>query len=347
MSSPTLPPQCWPRGRIIAWIIGGLLLIIIVATAWVGLRGAMAYQHLQQIQNGAGAAVSAVAADPSGATSDVARLASDAEAAHGLTSDPVWAVARAHALDRASVDGFRNRRISVGRPAEWSAPPLATASQSSSIDSLKPVNGRIETGALSALVAPAEDAAATAGRAAAAVQAIDRTPLLGAVAAPSVKRTNSSHERRALSMLCRERPNFFRRCSVKMDPASTCFSCRTTQNGVHSAASPARRFCFAPTRAPSHSLTRAPPPRCRAASRTPLCSYLTTSRRSTRRALPVLPQSDPDSRLHNRWSSGARHVQEADGHRRCWRDRRGPGRAFLSPAGIGPVTLGGWATVDS
>lgn len=168
-------------GRIIAWIIGGLLLIVVVATAWVGVRGAMAYQHLEQIQNGAGAAASAVAADPSGATSDVARLASDAQAAHDLTSDPVWAVAEHTPWIGPQLAAFATVASASDDLLRGALLPLATASQSSSIDSLKPVNGRIETGALSTLVAPAEDAAATAGRAAAAVQAIDRTPLLGAV----------------------------------------------------------------------------------------------------------------------------------------------------------------------
>jgi len=181
MSSPTLPPVMLAAGRIIAWIVTGLLLTIIVATAWVGMRGAMAYQHLQQIQNGAGAAASAVAADPSGATPALARLASDAEAAHSLTSDPVWAVAEHTPWIGPQLTALATVASASDDLLRGGLLPLATASQSSSIDSLKPVDGRIETGALSTLVSPAEDAAATAARAAAAVQGVDRTPLIGAV----------------------------------------------------------------------------------------------------------------------------------------------------------------------
>lgn len=181
MSSPTLPPAMLAAGRVIAWIVGGLLLLTIAATAWVGVRGAMAYQHLEQIQNGAGAAASAVAADPSAAAPALARLASDAETARGLTSDPIWAIAEHAPWIGPQLAAFATVSSASDDLLRGALLPLATASQSSSIDSLKPVDGRIETGALSTLVTPAEDAASTADRAAAAVQSIDRTPLLGSV----------------------------------------------------------------------------------------------------------------------------------------------------------------------
>jgi len=181
MSSPTFPPTMLAAGRVIAWIVGALLLTVVVTTTWVGVRGAVAYQHLEQIQKGVGAATRAVAADPSGATPAVARLASDAEAARDLTSDPLWTMAEHAPWIGPQLAAFATVASASDDLLRGALLPLAAASQSSSIDSLKPVDGRIETGALSTLVTPAEDAATTADRAAVAVRSIDRTPLLGAV----------------------------------------------------------------------------------------------------------------------------------------------------------------------
>lgn len=181
MSSSTLPPAMLTAGRIVAWIIGGLLLVVLVTTAWVGVRGAMAYQHLEEIQTTAGSAASAVAADPSESAPALAHLASEAEAARGLTSDPIWAVAERTPWIGPQLAAFATVARASDDLLRGGLLPLATASQSSSIDSLKPINGRIDTNALSTLAVPAENAAVTARQAAMAVQGIDRTPLIGAM----------------------------------------------------------------------------------------------------------------------------------------------------------------------
>ncbi len=59
--------------------------------------------------------------------------------------------------------------------------PLMTAVQDTSIDAIKPVDGRIDTAALSALVGPAEQAAQRAANASATMNAVNNEALIGAV----------------------------------------------------------------------------------------------------------------------------------------------------------------------
>lgn len=181
MSAHTLPPAMRAAGRISTWALGGVLILLTLAAVWVGVRGAIAYGHLERIQTDGSAAATEVASDPSSAAPTLARLASDAEAAHGLTSDPVWKLAERTPWIGPQLAAFGTVAAASDELLRGSLLPLATAAQSTSLDSLKPVDGRIDTSGLATLVAPSEAAAASARDAAAAVESIDPTPLIGVV----------------------------------------------------------------------------------------------------------------------------------------------------------------------
>ncbi|WP_081322679.1 DUF4012 domain-containing protein [Microbacterium testaceum] len=150
--------------------------------AWVGVRGAMAYQHLSQVQAGAAKGVSAVSEDPASAMPALEGLVTDAEAAHDLTSDPVWALAEQIPWVGPQLAAFGAVAKASDDLLRGSLLPLATAAQGLSIDSLKPVGGRVDASTLVGLDGPAQDAASHANAAADAVRDIDRTPLVGGVA---------------------------------------------------------------------------------------------------------------------------------------------------------------------
>ena len=181
MSAHTLPPAMRTAGRISTWTLGAILILLTLAVVWVGVRGAIAYGHLERIQTDGSAAASAVASDPSSAAPTLARLASDAEAAHGLTSDPVWQIAERTPWIGPQLAAFGTVASASDQLLRDSLLPLAVAAQSTSLDSLKPVDGRIDTSGLATLVAPSEAAATSAHEAAAAIENIDRTPLIGVV----------------------------------------------------------------------------------------------------------------------------------------------------------------------
>lgn len=175
-----LPRPARTAGRIFAWTVAGLLLAVVIAV-WVGVRGALAYQHLQRIQTGAAQSTAALAADPSSAAPTLARLAADASEAHQLTSDPVWALASHTPWIGPQLAAFGTVAAASDELLRESLLPLATAAQNVSIDGLRPVGGRLDTSVLAGLVTPAQDAVTRAADAAVAVQDIDRTPLIGVV----------------------------------------------------------------------------------------------------------------------------------------------------------------------
>lgn len=179
----TLPRPVRTAGHIFAWVLAGVLILGILATIWIGTRGAMAYQHLERIQTGAAASTSALADDPSSAAPMLARLAAEAADAHALTSDPIWALAEHTPWIGPQLAAFATVAASSDEVLRESLLPLATAAQNISLDSLRPVGGRIDTTVLGSLVAPAQKAAPLSAHAASAVHEIDRTPLIGAVGA--------------------------------------------------------------------------------------------------------------------------------------------------------------------
>lgn len=181
MSTDTLPPLARRAGRVFAWALFGLLILGVLLATWVGARGALAYQHLQRVQTGAAASTAAVASDPSEAVLSLASVASDAADAHALTSDPIWSLAEHLPWVGPQLKAFGTVAASSDELLRQSLLPLATAAQDVSLESLKPVDGRIDTGMLAELVGPASDAAARAEHAALTVRDIDRTPLVGAV----------------------------------------------------------------------------------------------------------------------------------------------------------------------
>lgn len=176
-----LPRPARTAGRIFAWTVAGLLLLAVAIAVWVGVRGALAYQHLQRIQTGAAQSTAALAADPSSAAPTLARLAADASEAHQLTSDPVWALASHTPWIGPQLAAFGTVAAASDELLRESLLPLATAAQNVSIDGLRPVGGRLDTSVLAGLVTPAQEAATRAADAAVAVQDIDRTPLIGVV----------------------------------------------------------------------------------------------------------------------------------------------------------------------
>lgn len=174
------PKELRTVGRAVGWVLAGVILVCGLGIAWIGVRGALAYQHLANVQAGAQAAATSVASDPSGAGAALARLASDAVEARELTSDPVWTLAEGTPWVGPQLAAFGTVAASSDQLLRESLLPLATAAKDVSVESFKPVGGRIETERLTGLVQPAQEAATKAREAASAIDDIDRTPLLGA-----------------------------------------------------------------------------------------------------------------------------------------------------------------------
>jgi len=179
--SRVLPPRALSTGRVFAWALVTILVVVFLGMVWIGVRGALAYKHLERIQTGASESVATMTKDPSATASTLASLAADAADARNLTSDPIWAAAENLPWIGPQLAAFGTVASSSDQLFRESLLPLAVAAKGLSIHSLEPVDGQIDTSALGTLVEPARAAGLKAAAAAEAAQDINRTPLLGVV----------------------------------------------------------------------------------------------------------------------------------------------------------------------
>ncbi|GAA3025090.1 DUF4012 domain-containing protein [Microbacterium dextranolyticum] len=177
----TLPPPARTAGRVLAWVVGALLLLALIAAVWIGVRGADAYGHLRNIEQTAGAGTAALTADPVSAAQTLRGLAADAADAHTLTSDPVWRAAEHLPWLGPQLGAFAAVAAS-GDQLLGGLAPLASAAEGLSLDAIRPVGGRIDPAVLAPLAGPAQTAAARADAASTGIRDIDRAPLVGEVA---------------------------------------------------------------------------------------------------------------------------------------------------------------------
>ncbi|WP_027479371.1 DUF4012 domain-containing protein [Gryllotalpicola ginsengisoli] len=173
------------RSRV-GWIIGGVVLLVLVAAAvWVGVRGALAANELKQALPVANRIQDALLkGDDSAAQQQASALAKHADRAHSLTSDPVWWLAERIPGLGPNLSAVGDVSASAARIADDALPPLVKAAHALTPDSFKPVNGALP---LAPLVKArpsvvAADRAVTA--AAASVEKIDTSQLVGPLASP-------------------------------------------------------------------------------------------------------------------------------------------------------------------
>ncbi len=156
----------------------GLLIVAVLSAIWVGVRGAIAYSHLQQAR----ADLSAVVADLDDTASVENRIQSagaHARTAGEMTSDPVWSMAerlpwigpQLHAVGTISA-------VAAELDATVLA-PLSDIAARFSPDAFRIEGGAIDLSIFETLRGPAAEAASGLEAAVARLEAIDTAPLLG------------------------------------------------------------------------------------------------------------------------------------------------------------------------
>lgn len=126
-------------------MVGGLVLVLIAAVAWIGVRGLLAKQELEAALPLATAVQRQVVdGDSEAAAATAAQLARHAEAAAALTSDPVWRAVEAIPWVGPNVESMRVMAASVHLVAKGAVKPLADAAGAIDLASFKPAGGRVD-----------------------------------------------------------------------------------------------------------------------------------------------------------------------------------------------------------
>ena len=181
MSDSRFFPPSKRAGRIALRAVTSALILVCGVGMWVGVRGVLAYQHLEAVRDAAGRAGSALLEDSTSAATLVADTSRDAGFARDLTADPVWLLAENTPWIGPQLEALRVVSRSTAELFEDGLLPLVSSADQNSLDALKPTAGRIDPTALESLAGSAAQAADASRAAAAAVEAIDPTPLIGRV----------------------------------------------------------------------------------------------------------------------------------------------------------------------
>ncbi|GAA1533467.1 DUF4012 domain-containing protein [Microbacterium ginsengiterrae] len=178
VSSESLSAQRRRRaGRVTAWILGGILLLAVLGTFWIGIRGFLAYQHLNDARATAADAASALAA-PATASELIREVSADTSTAHELTSDVVWKAGELLPWIGPQLAAVSTVASALDDVASQSLTPLASVAGSFSLDSIRPQNGAIDLTVFDALDGAASEGAAGLGAAASVIDGIDQRPLV-------------------------------------------------------------------------------------------------------------------------------------------------------------------------
>lgn len=163
-------------GLVFAALLGATLIAAVALTAWVGVRGVLAYGHLQDAQAAASTARDSLA-DPATAADAVAALSEDTAAARALTSDPVWRFAEDVPWVGPQLAAVATVAAAVDDVAT-ALDPLSQVAATFDVAALRPQDGRIDLAPFTAIQDAATTGADGIAGAAASVSAIDRAPLL-------------------------------------------------------------------------------------------------------------------------------------------------------------------------
>ncbi|WP_295852952.1 DUF4012 domain-containing protein [uncultured Microbacterium sp.] len=168
-------------GSLFAGAVMTVLILGLLATAWIGVRAAAAYGHLRAAESAVATSASSLD-DPSTAISTLTSVGAETSAARALTSDPVWTLAETLPWVGPQLAAVSTTTAAVDTAVSHALAPLSAASAGLSVDALRPVDGVIDVNRIAAIAPAAESARAGLAHAADDVAAIDRAPLIGRVA---------------------------------------------------------------------------------------------------------------------------------------------------------------------
>lgn len=166
--------------RIIWWVIGGVLLLLIAMAAWVVVRGFLAYGHLQTVQSQA-AEVRSDLSDPVAASGAIDDIAAETAAAHALTSDPIWNLAETLPVVGPQLAAVGTVAEAADQVTSTALAPLSAVATSFEDDGLIEEDGSINLALFEDLEDAANAGADGVTEAAASIDSIDRAPLLESV----------------------------------------------------------------------------------------------------------------------------------------------------------------------
>ncbi|MCX7520915.1 DUF4012 domain-containing protein [Microbacterium sp. STN6] len=185
------------RRRTVILVALGVLLVVVAAGAWVGIRGLLAKHELEQsIPLASQIQRQLTAGDTSQVASDAAALRAHTHDAAALTGDPVWRAAEVLPWLGGNLSAVRQSAEIADTVADKAVMPLARAVGRLSLDSLKPKDGRVDVTPLKSIAPVLLGAQHVLERQASRANAIETDGTIGPVASAVSKLTSGLDEAR-------------------------------------------------------------------------------------------------------------------------------------------------------
>ena len=177
MSDNPLPRPARIAGRVFILVLSALILLAIAALVWLGVRGALAANHLLAARSDAQQVVELID-DPAAAAGAIAKVSHETSAARALTSDPVWATAELVPWLGPQLAAVSTMADAADAVASDALTPLTTVASTLTPAAMKPADGRIELSTFIGVQDAATAAADGIGAAADSVDHINEVALL-------------------------------------------------------------------------------------------------------------------------------------------------------------------------
>lgn len=173
-------PRRRPRRlrSVLVWAVYLALAAGALAGLWVGVRGALAVDHLSSAQSTVAAAAQ-TADDPAAAVAMLAPAGADTDAARALTSDPLWRLSESVPWVGPQLGAIARTAAATDDAVTNGLAPLAAIAGDLAPEALQPAGGVVDVARLASAHPAAAGAAGALRRSADEVRGIDPAPLLG------------------------------------------------------------------------------------------------------------------------------------------------------------------------
>lgn len=170
------------RARIVLWIVLAIVLLVILAVAWVGVRGVLAKGHLENaVADVQTLRTQLTGGDSAGAEETAAHVEDEAGAARLLTGDPVWRASEHVPFFGTNLRAVRQIAGVVDDVSQGAVSPVASVVGKLGTDSFAPKDGKVDLQVLVRAQAPVAEASATIDKAMKDADAIDTANTLSPV----------------------------------------------------------------------------------------------------------------------------------------------------------------------
>ncbi|KQS09163.1 hypothetical protein ASG04_09825 [Curtobacterium sp. Leaf183] len=154
--------------RVVLWVVLALVLLLIFAVAWIGIRGVLAKGHLERAVGDVDTLRSQLTSGDTAAVQSTAKhLEDEGGAARSLTGDPIWGASQYVPFFGTNLRAVRQISVVVDDVARDAVTPVSSVVGDFSTDSFAPKDGRID-------LQPIEDAQPAIAKATSTLQRAER-----------------------------------------------------------------------------------------------------------------------------------------------------------------------------